>query len=59
MLELSWANSGDDLYFVNSLSQASGLPGHSEPVTGRHSVMLRLGELVMGRKALVALTLTL
>jgi hypothetical protein len=42
MLELSWANSGDERYLLNSLSHASWLPGHSEPVTGRHSVILSL-----------------
>src|SRR5215469_10695508 len=34
-------NSGDERYFVNSDSHCSGLNGGSEPVTGRHSVMLR------------------
>jgi hypothetical protein len=42
MLELSCANSGEERYLLNSLSQASWLPGHSEPVTGRHSVILSL-----------------
>jgi len=49
MLLLSRVNSGEDLYLVNSLSQAASLPGQREPVTGRHSVMLRLGRLADGR----------
>jgi hypothetical protein len=48
MRELSWANSGDDLYLVNSRSQSSPLMGGREPVTGRHSVMLRLDKSAMG-----------
>jgi hypothetical protein len=33
------------LYLVNSLSQSAWFVGHSEPVTGRHSVMLSLANL--------------
>jgi len=42
MEELSCANSGEERYFVHSDSHASSLEGQSEPVTGFHSVMLRL-----------------
>lgn len=35
------ANSGDDRYFVNSVSHCSGLKGGRDPVTGLHSVILR------------------
>ena len=42
MLELRRANSGEALYLVNSLSQSDSFMGHREPVTGRHSVILRL-----------------
>lgn len=35
-------NSGDDLYLENSDSQSSAFIGGSEPVTGRHSVILSL-----------------
>lgn len=42
MLGLSNLNSGEDLYFVNSDAQSSSLKGRENPVTGFHSVMLRL-----------------
>jgi hypothetical protein len=42
MCGFSSANSGEDLYLANSESQAAALRGGMEPVTGRHSVMLRL-----------------
>lgn len=41
---LSRVNSGDDLYFENSDSQSTAEAGGIEPVTGRHSVMLKLCE---------------
>ena len=38
---LSCLNSGLSLYLANSCSQASSSRGGKEPVTGRHSVILR------------------
>ena len=35
-------NSGDDLYSANSESHFSAVVGGKDPVTGRHSVILRL-----------------
>ena len=42
MFEFSCLNSGDALYFVNSSSQSVVDIGGRLPVTGRHSVILRL-----------------
>ena len=42
MLGLSKANSGEERYLANSLSQSAGVMGGREPVTGRQSVILRL-----------------
>jgi hypothetical protein len=44
MRGLSRMNSGEARYFANSESQSDRLKGGSEPVTGRHSVILRLKE---------------
>ena len=42
MLGFRSRNSGEDLYFVNSESQAAAVVGGMEPATGRHSVIERL-----------------
>lgn len=35
-------NSGEERYLVNSEAQSASEKGGNEPVTGRHSVILRL-----------------
>lgn len=44
MFELICWNSGDALYLANSESHAEAEEGGRDPVTGRHSVILKLFE---------------
>lgn len=50
MFGFSFWNSGDRRYFMNSTSHDAAVIGGSVPVTGFHSVMLRLERTILAMK---------
>lgn len=56
MCGLRSLNSGEERYFANSESQSVALVGGKEPVTGFHSVMLRLHQISILAEDLEELT---